>query len=197
MKNRKTIGIICILLSLLIITGLIYTKDKLEKSNNDNTIKNSASASWHECYGTLNEMVDAADIIIQGKSIDSYAEQLTTDLIATNEIVEVTKVYQGDVKKGDKVEILQTGGELNNIRTATIENAPLLTKGGNYLLLLRKSTDGLENYLILGGYQGILKIQKNGSLKFNTENDPIAQEFHNKEITEFEEILIKTIEKLL
>jgi hypothetical protein len=194
MRNRKTTGVICILLTLLIIVGFICTKDKLEKNNNT-TMKNSASASWHECYGTLNDMVDAADIIIQGNSIDSYAEQLTTDLIATNEIIEVKKVYQGNVKEGDRIEVLQTGGELNNIRTAPIEDAPLLTKGADYLLLLRKSTDGLGNYLILGGFQGILEMQKNGSIKFNNENDPIAQEFRDNDITEFEEILLKTIQK--
>lgn len=190
MINRKNIIIMSFLLTILILVGFLYTNNTLGKSKDNTKKNNTASASWHDHYENIDDMAKAADIIIRGKQVDSYTVQVV-DMIFTKEVIEVEKVYQGDAVKGDKIEVIQTGGEMNNISTAPIEDAPLLEKSGNYFLALKKTTDG--SYSILGGFQGIAEIQRNDKLKFNNENDEIALEFKNESFTEIEETLTEKL----
>lgn len=191
MKNKKNVVIICFLFLVLFLAVFFYTNDALKKSKvNTESAGNTASASWHDHYENVDELIKAADIIIHGKQIDSYTVQIV-DMIFTKEVIEVEKVYQGDVLKGDKIEVIQTGGEMNNISTAPIEDAPLLEKNGGYFLALKKSTEG--SYTILGGFQGVAEIQGNDKLKFNNENDEIALEFKNESFAEIEGTLADKI----
>jgi len=177
-------------------SGLVYLQLKndiinpiSEKNKENIKITNSPHADWIDYYENFDSLIKDADIVIQGKKIDSYAEQ-RVDLIFTKEVIEINKVYQGDVNIGDKIEILQTGGILNGIETEPFSEAPLLEDDGQYLLLLQYTKEG--HYLILGGYQGIGLIEDN-QVKFNSENIIISNDLIGKDINSIE----KSIEKLI
>ena len=142
--NKKKIGLLVIAFSLILIGSVFFISKQ-----NDNKIINNASADWVDHFNDFNSMTRAADLIIKGKKVDSYQEQ-RVDLIFTKQIIEIKKIYKGDLNIDDKIEILQTGGTLNNITTLPIDEDQLLDNKGNYLLLLRKSSEG--HYLILGAF---------------------------------------------
>lgn len=183
MKNKLKNNIIIKLFLVCIIFGLFITQNKTRDDNNSI----SGHADWINHFEDFNALINASDIIIKGKKIDSYPEQ-RVNMIFTKEIIEVSKVYKGSLKKDDTIEILQTGGEYNNIKTSQADEAPLLEKNGNYLLFLQTTDEG--HYLILGGYQGVGKI-KNKKLKFNVENDKIAKQLKGKDLSEIEGIISK------
>lgn len=175
--------IIIMIFSLVLVSGIIYFSLP-NKTNSTNKITNTAHADWTEHFLDLKSLAKSSDLIITGKKIDSYAEQ-RVDLIFTKEVIEVNKVYSGIIAKGDKIEILQTGGTLNGIETKPFEEAPLLDKNGDYLLFLRLTSEG--HYLILGGYQGV------GLIK----NDKIILNEHNSKMTELNDKNITDLEKLI
>jgi hypothetical protein len=179
--NKKKIGLLVTIFS-MIIFGFVFFSFKKE----DNKIINNISADWIDHYSDFNSMASAADLIIKGKKVDSYQEQ-RVDLIFTKQIIEIRKIYKGELNVDDKIEILQTGGTLNNITTLPFEEAQLLDNNCNYLLLLRKTSEG--HYLILGGYQGVGLINDNENVVFNDANTEISSELKTKKLKDLEEIL--------
>jgi hypothetical protein len=180
--NKRKIALLVTVFSMIIIGFVLFTSKK-----DDNKIINSASADWIDHYNDFNSMASAADLIIKGKKVDSYPEQ-RADLIFTKQVIEIKKIYKGDLNIGDKIEILQTGGTINNITTLPIEEAQLLDNNGNYLLLLRKSSEG--HYLILGGYQGVGLIKDDENVIFNDANTEFTNDLKSKKLKDIEEVLI-------
>lgn len=178
--NKRKIGFFISVLSIVII-GLVFFYSK----KNDNININSPHADWNDHYSDFKSMVSSADLVIKGKKVDFYTEQ-RSDLIFTKQIIEIEKIYKGDADKNSRIEILQTGGKLNDITTSPFAEAPLLDKNSNYLLLLKKSKEG--HYLILGGYQGVGLI-KNDNVIFNASNTEITEELENKNINYIESVL--------
>jgi hypothetical protein len=180
--DKSKIKVIAILFSLVLVAGIVYYNIP---SKSDKTI-NTADADWTEHFEDFSSLKENSDLIIKGKKVDSYTEQ-RVDLVFTKEIIEVNKVYSGEIKEGSKIEILQTGGTLNDIVTEPIEEAPILDKGGNYLLFLKSTPEG--HYLILGGYQGVGLIKDN-KIKFNKHNEKISNELKDKSLKDIENILV-------
>jgi hypothetical protein len=180
MKKTK-IKIISILFSLILVAGIIY----FNIPNNDDKITNTAEADWTEHFEDFNNLYKSSDLIIKGKKVDSYTEQIV-DLVFTKEVIEINKVYYGNLEKGSKIEILQTGGTYNNIKTEAFEEAPILDNNGNYLMFLRETPEG--HYLILGGYQGVGLI-KNNKVIFNKHNEKIAKDLKDKDLNDIEKLI--------
>ncbi len=159
--------------------------------NFEHTVEIVPEASWKNHYFDVDSLVKASDIIIEGKVIGATLEQ-RYDLIFTMQEIEAEKVYIGDLKEGETVTVLQTGGELNGIETKAFREAPLLDKGDDYLLFLEYSDEG--HYLILGGYQGVGKI-KNGRVTFsNVRNDEISAVLSGKSLSYVNDILMEQTE---
>ena len=180
-KKKIIVGLLVTAFSVLII---FFALSNIKKNDQNMTI-NKAFADWSNHYTDFNDMENAADLIIKGDVIDSYTEQ-RVDLIFTKQSIEISEMYKGNLKIGDKIEVLQTGGTLNNITTPPFEEAPLLEKGSDYLLLLQYTPEG--HYLILGGYQGV-GLVKDDNIVFNSSNDEISQEFKDKKFNDVENIL--------
>lgn len=139
-------------------------------------------ADWKDHYNTDKEVIKNSDLIIRGKVVNSYAEK-RADMIFTKQVVEIKKVLKGDLTESQTIEILQTGGELGDIKTPAFEDAPLLDKNGSYIFMLKKSNEG--HYLIMGGFQGMGKIEGD-LLSFSKDSKDTFKNFHKKNITDVE-----------
>lgn len=179
MRKNIIIGI----LILLIATSTVACSNNIALNMNDK--KPKSFASWINHYQSASEMTQKADLIIKGKLIDESTEK-RVNLIFTKAVIEVSKVYKGDIKENDTVIVLQTGGEMNGEKTEPFEEAPLLKNDGEHILFLESTSEG--HYLIAGGYQGVGKI-KNGKVVFNAPDDEATKEFKNKNLTEVEKLI--------
>lgn len=134
-----------------------------------------SSATWNDHYDDINELSYSSDIIIKG-TLESSSTQLRNDVVFTMNSVKITDVISGDIKKGDIIEILQTGGTYKNIYTPPIESVPLLENGESYLLYLNLTeyhpTYG-QYYLISGGYQGLALVNDKGFVEPVTSSNSI------------------------
>ncbi|HYE09871.1 MAG TPA: hypothetical protein VEF53_06810 [Patescibacteria group bacterium] len=171
------------ILILIIATSIVGCSSKVAMDTNDNAGK--AFASWVNHYDNASDMIHKADLIVKGKLVDEMTEK-RVDLIFTKAVIEVSKVYKGDIKENDTVTILQTGGEMNGEKTEPFDDAPLLKNDGEYILFLTHTSEG--HYLIAGGYQGAGKI-KNSKVVFNVPDDEATKEFKNKSIVEVENLI--------
>ena len=162
------------------------------------TPTNSQSASpealWIESYSDLQSMVQSSDSIIVGEVIDSKSF-LRVDLVFTLQRIKITEVLKGEVKPGEIIDVLQTGGyiEEEDIKTPPFREDPLLERNSVQILFLQHSvTDPW--WLIVGGYQGRAEVQKGQlhvvdyRLDFG---DPIASEFHGKQLLDIQTELRK------
>lgn len=108
-------------------------------------------------YSTVDEAVKASDLIVEGnvlskeyKMLDVSHEdrsddpqrnpggtnQSSPDLPYTIYEIEVSKVYKGDVTKGDIVEIKIIGGEFKDVQYVVSEPIPQLDSQNQYTLFL-------------------------------------------------------------
>lgn len=136
-----------------------YLSDKHRNQYMDK-INQLQGSSATFAYGakTLEELVNHADLIVEGKVIE-YQPMKEENLIITLENVEIHKVLKGDVSKGDQITVAITGGELDGMTTAPIENCPVMDRRAPYMLYLVKNDAG--SYAVIGGNQGFGKIKDN------------------------------------
>lgn len=180
--KRSSVLLITII-SILIISFVVYY-------NINQSTEIIPDADWASHYDNINDLIKNSGIIIKGKVIDSKPEQ-RVDLIFTMQEVKIEKVYYGEIKEGDTVSVLQTGGELNGKKTTPFREAPIWNKGDEYLLFLEHTDEG--HYLVLGGYQGAGRIENN-KVKFSkVKNDNIAKEFSNKKLLDIESYISQII----
>ena len=116
--------------------------------------------SWHSGYGSLQELTNASDAIVEGVVIDaeSYKEELDEhgcDLIFTDYSFKVQLVIKGSLKRSDVITIHQTGGTVGE-QTLIVCDDPLFRIGETLILFLHEY-DGI--YFTLCGPQGRFIVQ--------------------------------------
>lgn len=153
----KKAYILIIIIIIFVVSGCFSNSelDKYVNKINDLSSNQTTDASWDKSYEDLESLITSSDLIVTGKVINLIPEK-RIDLVFTKEVVEIRKVLKGDVKKGDTVEVLFTGGEIDNTVTASIEDAPLMDLKNQYVLFLELTPEG--HYLVSGGFQGYSKI---------------------------------------
>lgn len=194
MSNKMKNMLLLLVIVIITFTGVGVI---LHFYQNDNDLKLLArpQADWVSHYETIDALVENSDIIILGEKHGSYTEQRIS-MIFTKELIQIEEVYKGEeiiddeiVDNeiiGEEIEILQTGGEMNNITTLPFAEAPLLEEDIEYLLFLDKTSEGY--YLIMGGYQGVGTIV-NGNVLFSDANIEIANSVENNSLEELEIML--------
>lgn len=144
------------------IATFIFVFSNLPNKNNYmdkiNNLKGSSLASMEVYADSVDELNDLSDLIIEGKVVD-YEPKISYGMVFTNETIEVKKVIKGNVKEGDKINVVFTGGELNGMATPPIKDCPIMDMRGNYMLFL-KTNNGVS-YFIIGGNQGYGLIKNN------------------------------------
>ena len=149
-------------------------------------------------------IIAASTLVGKGKIIDQYTEirGVGEDAVAGEEDpmvftiskVEITKLYSldetkannviHDIKKGNLiVEIVQTGGDQDGIKTPEISDAPLLKDNSEYLLMIEKTDEG--RYIPVGGRLGYAEIIDNRICYINDETRQLFSDLNNKQIDSF------------
>jgi len=139
--------------------------------------------SWHEHYESDEEMMHASDIAFTG-TVVSVSPELRKDLVFTNVYVSVDSVIFGNIKEGDVIRLLQTGGRIDKLFTPAPTEIPVLEVGVQYELFLQSNENDNrygQYYLITGGYQGVLEIDENDVYTLS-ENDAGDEETDNNSV---------------
>ncbi|MET3193768.1 hypothetical protein [Bacillus sp. OAE603] len=129
-------------------------------------------------YPTIEDLSNNSPLIVKGKIIsekntkkavtkqpESVTDTDTDEVLYTNKVLKIQKVYKGEgIKAGDEIEIRTIGGELDNvvqISELSIEN------NKSYILFLKPSvypvTDGA--YAVQGGVQGKFELSDQNKIK--------------------------------
>lgn len=113
-------------------------------------------------YNTLSELEKDSSVIVDATVIES--EYFSYDDIPfTLNKMTINKVYKGEFKKGDSINVLETGGVINNIDYAP-EDDKVMKKKDKVILYLYKYEgpikEEVEKYVISGLYQGKFKYDK-------------------------------------
>ena len=127
--------VIASLIIVALFLSLLGNKERKEPSN-----VCLSCASWEKQFNSRDELYQASDLVIKGKVL-SQEPELRCDLVFSRSYVKVECVYKTSSKNviNDAVEIVQTGGTLNDYTTVPIHGAPLLESGNEYLLFLQLS----------------------------------------------------------
>ncbi len=116
---------------------------------------------------TLEELIESSDHIVQTKVVSKrcYINHNYRDYIFTDEHIEITDVYYGDLKPGQVIKRTVLGGTLDGITTFAV-GYPYLYVGENAFLFLSNRMDNnvVTNYYIVYSAQG----------RFRTKFDPVT-----------------------
>ncbi|MBQ9889937.1 MAG: hypothetical protein IJM39_00835 [Firmicutes bacterium] len=161
--------------------------DPEQTVSEENNIVVVSSALWKEGYNSIEQLSAASDIIVDGTVID-FVPEVRNEVVFTRVSIRIEEAYFGDVKVGDIIELLQTGGAVDGLYTDPFPEIPLLAKGERYELYLQHTESDRrygQYYLISGGFQGIRQILKDGTRKVLNEQNVIFDKATNsKSITD-------------
>lgn len=176
---------------LVCLAVLVFSTSCSAPANDPNASASTAHADWTEHYESMEEMIDAADLILTGTVSASTPEQ-RVDLIFTQQTIQIDTCIKGEANAGDCVNVLQTGGTLGDITTTPFAECPLFSTGDTMLLFLHKTNEG--HYLVLGGYQGAGTIE-DGIVQVEPGNldDPVVQALHGATVTSMETLVTQTL----
>ena len=151
-----------VLIAIAVCTTMVHGVGN--NKSGDDECHNSVNISWARKYETEAELESASELIIEGTVASTYTE-LRNDIVFTNVNINVEKVISGDIKPGDMVRVLQTGGIYKESNTPfPLEFSPLLLSH-TYRLYLYHADNNDEfgdYYLVSGGYQGVLAKHRDG-----------------------------------
>lgn len=101
----------------------------------------------YPAYSTLDEAVGAANLIVEGKSLGKEYKMLdigsgeSSSMPYTVYDIEVVKVYKGDIKEGDVIEVKILGGKFKDVEYVLASPSPILNDDGEYVLFLSTYED--------------------------------------------------------
>ena len=154
MKKATTRIMLAVVILLIALAGCGNSAEKPVRGS-------STSVSWSgKGYQSAEEMISESEIAIIGEVVDSYTE-VRNNIVFTRQVVKAITVYKGELKEGDCIEVLQTGGTDGGMETAPLSEVLFMEHGKEYALCLRLSQPSEkygQYYLISGGYQGIAEI---------------------------------------
>lgn len=135
------------------------------KEQNSSDISVSVNVSWRESFSSEKEMKEAADLIAVGTVVSAETELRGGRMVFTRNYIKLDSVSKGSKRSEEIIPVVQTGGTYGEHITYAPSEIPLLEVGAKYKLYLyitEYSEEFGQYYLILGGYQGIQKINKDG-----------------------------------
>lgn len=175
MKKATTRIMLAVVILLIALAGCSESAEKPVRGS-------STSVSWSDKgYQSAEEMISGSDAAIIGEVTDSYTE-VRNNIVFTRQVVKAITVNKGELKEGDCIEVLQTGGTDGGMETAPLSEVPFMEHGKEYALCLRFSQPSEkygQYYLISGGYQGIAEIVPSGEEKDIAFADYFTDAFEN------------------
>lgn len=180
--------------------NLNYDKKLERKSKQEEYFKTITSkVDLKDNYSTIESLVDAAEIIIEGEVINTKS-YFSGPGVVTEYKIKIGNSYKGNYKSGDTVELLGAGGVislydlinfnggLKDFEKKEFENmtdqekkikkikysfrdAPVVQVNNNYIIFAKKEMvdNNKEVYGALGVYQGLVEIEDNNVLGWNSQ----------------------------
>jgi len=189
--NNKKVFVLLTACLLLIISAC---------GNNQQEVKSGGPASLVHTYSTLNELTSDADEITEIKVISQETINYA-DIPFTISTVEVLSSLKGELKAGNTIRIIETGGEYTPLgkngkelakETFKFNGIPVLKNKEHDVIFLEKfvgpQVEG-ESYVPLGVYQGKFKIQTNGELVQQAPEEEKLKDYKATTIDKFSEQL--------
>lgn len=121
--------------------------------------------SWAWNYADLTELREAADAVVEGRvvSVATAEDKSAAGLAASLVTMRVDRPLKGE--SGATIVVKQTGGYLGGVYQR-VDDDPLMAVGDHVLLYLAYVDSGPYDgvYFVLGGPQGRLAVNANGTL---------------------------------
>jgi len=112
----------------------------------------SVDLLWETYYESFDQMIQEADLIVQGTVDDQYFA--LDNLVYTLNHINVQVTFQGTTETS--ILLLQLGGRLGNIYTPYPHDLPKLNLGQSYILFLKQNGN---YYHIMGAGQGYFEAK--------------------------------------
>lgn len=164
MQLRKSSTIAILICGLLVLLAyIVYAANIPVRTIN-------VSGEVTKSYNNIDELKTDAEVIVEidSNNVNSFKYK---DVIFSLSNVEVLKTFKGNIKKGELLNILETGGVYNNA-DYIFENNKTLAKNDKAILFLKKYIGPVtekEAYVVLGVYQGKFNYTSNGQLVASNE----------------------------
>jgi hypothetical protein len=190
----KKITLISSMVAVLTFSGIAYfTIDSnqhetaVSEVSNDkitNVERVSTYADFAKSYNSIKDLKKNSDLIISGQVLDVQYFDFNTNTF-TKSKVQVTRSFNGKVKKGDVINLIEVGGmttkgnlqkydpekvnfpsnQLNDSVEVNIDGAPLSKIGDNIIVFAKEDKEdfyqlGEKAYNILNSYEGKFLVDK-------------------------------------
>lgn len=156
---------IIITLTFILIGLLIWVK-----ISNIPVITNEFGATLSNSYSEVEDLKDAAEIIAEVKiNSNEYIQYSETPFTLSN--AEIKKLHKGELDGQKSINILETGGVVDNVEYA-FEGEKVLKKKEKAIVFLEKYEgpikSEIDKYVIIGVYEGKYKIDNKDSNVLST-----------------------------
>ena len=189
LKKKYLIGIVTSLL-LIFTCVVLYNQIGSNKISYNSELPFGGYGTWTDGNYSINQLSNKSDLIVEGKVIKS-TPKMSDIIVLTYHDIKIQKCFKGNKKANDIIQIVQTGGILNNKITQQLYDDPLLEQDSNCFLFLKNTKDG---YAVLGGFEGIVRMQGNNT-NIIVPQDKIGQTFKDKNEIEVSKIIENTLAK--
>ena len=154
MKNKVAYLIVAVLVSITAFSIVTTPADRFDEG-----ITVTISADWVETYNSVEQMTEAADLIVvgeigKGATWEYPIKYRYAPLVFTNYTVAIESVLKGETDK--EIVVWVDGGIVESIEYV-LDDSPLLVEGSEMVLFLRKTGN---TWTTLGGPQGRFTVVK-------------------------------------
>lgn len=138
----------------LIILAVLALSTSVFATDDSGNVAHSAHALWTESFDSAAEMAQSANVVAIG-TVSSQQAETRCNLVFTRSTITLDQLYSGAVQD-DCLQVVQTGGTLDDLYTPEFDDAPLMELGQAYVLFLKHvdDPDYGEYYRILSGGTG-------------------------------------------
>ncbi|CAG7645000.1 hypothetical protein PAESOLCIP111_04854 [Paenibacillus solanacearum] len=116
-------------------------------------------------YNSIQELNDSADLVVLAE-VGSTKGFKYKEVPFTLSLMSISKVIKGEKKQNDTIQVLETGGIINNVEY-TFEETKALKKQDKAVLYLKKYVGPIvsgDAYVVLGVFQGKFKVSETGEV---------------------------------
>jgi len=181
-------------------------KEKIEQSisSTDPTVKeNIKIISTHAdfiVHEELSEVEKNADLIVLAKftgqrELNEYkTEEGHTFLQNSISTVKILKSFKGDIDVDSTIQTFEPGYFQKENEYITVEGYNLMNENGEYILFLRKNTEG-PVHTIVGMYQGKYDVSKPNQVNARANQTDIKSEYLGENVEQFNKLKQEVMEK--
>lgn|GEM_PF-4338514 len=183
-KKKKSILILSIGFSLLLLSFIIL------KTTNYPLFSQTMGVSITNKYDTISDIENDSSIIVNA-TVEGSDSFIFKDVPFTISELKVNEVYKGNIEKGNSINLLETGGVIDNVEY-TVETDTTLKRSEDAILFLTEYEgpilENTKKYVVSGVYQGKFRMNEDNSIIPSELNDGELSEIRLIEDLNLEEI---------